>query len=442
MSVSILNTAKGIGDNNTNNQVPSAGIGERYWVKVVAKEGAWANIPTTLTVAGTTDTVFDLITSNQSAVMKVAMYGVKETGIGTGISTANGSITYNADGDTPGSAAIVVACVVADGVNQTTPFTNTNNVGFSSDSSDNTEDCPFTLDEILDGLGIAFVSCSKTNTTWTLTDNGYAKNGDGQWVQGSNTSGNCATKLITSQSLGQLTTLLSGLSPQKTGTIGIMLLPSGGGGTPLIVQNLTQAQNIDQPALTQTNSLSANSINQSQTIDQPILTQQNILSTDDINQSQTIDSLILTQAHILSVNDITQSQTIDNITLSVAGALLVNNLSQTQTIDLASIIQSHILLVNGLDQSQSIDEPGLSIGITVDDINQAQTLDLASLTQANILSVDNLTQAQLLDNVYSGEIVVGSHKGEVLVFSAYNGIITSTNAHTGEVKVFNAVDIT
>lgn len=420
MAVSILNSAVGVGRNDSNNQVPSAGIGERFWLKFVAKEGAWADIPTTLTVSGTTSTIFDLITSIQTATMKVAIYGVKEAGIGTGINTGNGSLSFNVDGDTPTNSAIVIGSIVADGVDQTTPFTETNDVGFSSDSSDSTEDCPFTLDEIVDAMGIAFVSCSKTGTTWTLTDNSYAKNGDGQWVQGSNTSANCAVKAITSQSLGQLTTLTSGLTGDKTGTIGIMLLPSGGGSISLVVNDLTQ----------------------SQTVDQPSLTQNNILAVNDLDQNQSIDSLTLTQAHILSVNDITQNQTIDNVTLSVAGALLVDDLTQSQTIDLANIIQNHILLVNGLDQSQSVDQPSLSIGITVDDINQAQTLDAAALVQANILSVDNLTQAQILDNVYSGEIVVGSHKGEVLVFSAYNGIITSTNAHTGEVKVFNAVDIT
>lgn len=167
-------------------------------------------------------------------------------------------------------------------------------------------------------------------------------------------------------------------------------------------------------------SLLVDDLSQSQTIDQPSLTQANILSTDDINQSQTIDSPVLTQAHILTVDDITQAQ----------------------TIDIANIIQSHILSVNDLNQSQSIDEPALVARIIVDNINQAQTLDVPALVQANVLSVDNLTQAQILDNVYSGAIVVGSHKGEVLVFSAYNGIIQSTNAHTGEVKVFNAVDIT
>ena len=227
MAVTVLDTAQGIGDNNNNPIAPSAGT-DRYWLIAVQKEGAWVNIPSSIEVDGTTQSTLSLIASNQSATMKVALYGVNDAGRGTGVSTGNTTITYNADGDTPASAACVVSAIVLQGVNQTTPFTNTNNVGFSTDSSDSTEDCPFTLDEIVDALGIGFVSCSKTGTTWGLTDNSYAKNGSGQWVQGSNTSGNCAVKAISSQSLGQLTTLTSGLTGDKTGTIGIMLLPAGG----------------------------------------------------------------------------------------------------------------------------------------------------------------------------------------------------------------------
>ncbi len=213
-------------------------------------------------------------------------------------------------------------------------------------------------------------------------------------------------------------------------------------GISLIVNDINQSQSFDAPTLTQAHSLAVNDVDQNQTIDQPSLTQANILGVNDLNQNQSIDSPTLTQAHILTVNDITQSQAIDNVTLAVAGALLVDNLSQSQTVDLANIIQNHILSVNGLDQNQTIDQPSLLTGITVNDITQTQSLDLPTLTQANILSIDNLTQAQILDNITLGGLVVGFHKGEILVFSAYNGIITSTNAHTGEVKVFNAVDLT
>lgn len=38
--------------------------------------------------------------------------------------------------------------------------------------------------------------------------------------------------------------------------------------------------------------------------------------------------------------------------------------------------------------------------------------------------------------------IIGFHEGEVSVFTAYNSIITATNAQTGEVAVLNAVDLT
>lgn len=225
MPVSVLDSADGVGDNNTNPVAPSAGT-NRYWLIAVQSEVVWATIPSTITVSGTTSTTLDLITSNQSATMRVALYGCNDAAIGTSPNTSNGSLTYNADGDTPASAAIVVTGIVLQGVDQTTPYTNTVEEGFDSDSTNSTQNCPFTLDEIVDGMGVAFVSCSKTGTTWTLTDNGYAANGSGQWTQGSNTSANCAVKAISSESLGASTTLTTGLTGDKTGTLAIMLLPT------------------------------------------------------------------------------------------------------------------------------------------------------------------------------------------------------------------------
>jgi hypothetical protein len=227
MAVSVLDTATGIGDNNTNPRSVSAGT-DRYWLIAVQHEVAWTTIPSTITVSGTTSTTLSLIATATGGTINSALYGCNDAAIGTSPSTSNGSLTYNADGDTPASSGIVVASIVAAGVDQTTPFTNTVDVGYSTDSTNSTQNCPFTLDEVADGLGVAFVACSKTGTTWTLTDNSYAKNGDGQWVQGTATSGNCATKLITGNSSGVTTTLTTGLTGDKTSTLGIMLLPSGG----------------------------------------------------------------------------------------------------------------------------------------------------------------------------------------------------------------------
>lgn len=39
-------------------------------------------------------------------------------------------------------------------------------------------------------------------------------------------------------------------------------------------------------------------------------------------------------------------------------------------------------------------------------------------------------------------ISIGFHQGEVVVFSAYDGVVDAGNAYTGKVATFNAIDIT
>lgn len=223
MAVSILVTGQGAGDNNTNPLTVVSGT-DRYWLMAIQKEGVFDPAATAVHVSGDTTTNFTFITSitGGTPTMDIGLYGCKDADIGTNPSTSNGSLTYT--GSSPSSSAIVVTSILLEGVDQTTPFTDTDDVGHSVDHANSTEDCPFTLDEIIDGMGIAFLSCSNTGTTWDLTDNGYAAESGGQWTNSTATAAHIATKAITSQSLGQLTTLTSGLVGSKTGTMGIMML--------------------------------------------------------------------------------------------------------------------------------------------------------------------------------------------------------------------------
>ncbi len=227
MATSVLNAAVGIGDNNTNPVVPFAGTGGRVWLQFVTEEGGafGTAFPSTAAVAGDTNTTFNLLASvsDPATTMSSALYYCLDADIGINPSTLNGSLTYNADGNTPNSSTTVVVSIVLDGASQTSPFTNVEDDGWSVDSTNSTENCPFTLDELVDAVGVGFVSCSKTGTTWTLTDNGYAASGSGQWAAGTNTSANCATKVISSQALNQLTTFTSGLAGDKVSTIGVMV---------------------------------------------------------------------------------------------------------------------------------------------------------------------------------------------------------------------------
>ena len=172
MSVTLLNAPVGIGDNNSNPVAPSAGV-DRYWRITVFIENQWATVPSTITVDGTVPTVLTLIDEFDGPTFHVATYGCKDADFGTDISVADGSLTYNVDGDSPPASNTVVIGEVFAGVDQTTPFVDTDGVGRSLTSANNTQNCISTVDEVNDGYGSIHVACSKTGTTWDLTDNGY-----------------------------------------------------------------------------------------------------------------------------------------------------------------------------------------------------------------------------------------------------------------------------
>jgi len=226
MPVTILDPAVGVGDNNTNPINPSAGT-DRGYALAVFREGAWADVALTLTAAGDTDATLTRIATLQGPTFRIGLYLAIDADMGENLSTANGSLTYSSG--TPASSSIVVVGATVQGLHQTTPYTDTEDIGWSLDATNNTEDCPFTLDATVDALGLAFFACSKTNTTWTITDNGYAASGSGQWTNSTATAANAAAKEILTQVLAQLTTFTSGLSSDKTATAAIMLLPADSG---------------------------------------------------------------------------------------------------------------------------------------------------------------------------------------------------------------------
>ncbi len=192
--------------------------------------------------------------------------------------------------------------------------------------------------------------------------------------------------------------------PSSTGADGdrpSLMVTHAGGAAALVVQNLSQAQTIGSPTITQNHILPVDDLSQDQTISQPVLTQAHVLPVNNLTQDQLLSIPTLLQNHILSVDDLSQAQTIGNVTL-VGGVLA--------------------LIVQNLSQDQTIGQP--------------------ALTQQHLLSVDDLTQAQLIDNVFLGGLVVGFLKGELSVISGYNGEIQVINALTGKVTVINPLKIT
>ena len=203
----------------------------------------------------------------------------------------------------------------------------------------------------------------------------------------------------------------------------ISAFDSGTGLVTLVINDISQAQTIDNIDLTQQNTLAIQDTAQAQTIDNLDLTQaHNLVIADtaqaqtinnlnlvqshnlEINgtaQSQTSDNIDLTQAHNLSIDDTAQSQTSDNLVLSVGGELTIADSSQSQTSDNINLTQAHNLVIAETTQSQSSDNLSLdqSSQLVIADTDQSQTSDNLILTQAHNLSVNNTTQAQSSDNL-------------------------------------------
>jgi hypothetical protein len=140
----------------------------------------------------------------------------------------------------------------------------------------------------------------------------------------------------------------------------------------LIIDNMSQAQGIDNVAITQVHSLLADDVTQSQSIDDISITQVHILLVQDVQQSQQLGNLDITQLHVLAIDNLSQAQLIDNLDITQAHLLTVQNLSQTQAIDGISITQVHHIPVNNVFQSQVIN------GITI--------------TQVHNLTIQNMLQ--------------------------------------------------
>jgi len=225
MAVSILDAILSTPDNNTNQMVPSAGT-DRYWVIACNREGAVSG-NATITVDGTVPTVFDLICWNGSAASgEVSIYGCKDADIGSGISTSNGSLETIATS----SNDCRVYNMVFQGVDQTTPYTNIEDDGWSIFDDASGQNLLFTLDETVDAMGIAIGGTSANPTTWIL-DNGYTHEASSPYTGDINWETIITSKTISSESLGQLTTFDNGSSGVRLGLAAIMLLPAGGGGT-------------------------------------------------------------------------------------------------------------------------------------------------------------------------------------------------------------------
>jgi len=131
-----------------------------------------------------------------------------------------------------------------------------------------------------------------------------------------------------------------------------------------------------------------------------VLTQANILAVNDINQAQALDNVTLSQGYILAVAGLLQSQTIDNITLQLS-ALAPQDISQAQSIDAVSLTEYAVLSVNDLTQSQVIDIVNLG-GLIIGEL--AGTIVIYAKMGGDIVVFESLSGSPAIYESLSGTV--------------------------------------
>lgn len=238
------------------------------------------------------------------------------------------------------------------------------------------------LELYVDGILVDSIAFAASNLNWNNNENWYLGGGEGDL---NNVDGTIMFAAVWHRSFyaGEHIEFYRNMYDLlKPKTSPGYFTPDAGGGITLTVQDITSAQTLSEPNLTQQNILSVNSLSLAQSISQPSLTQANILSVDSITSGQTIENVSLTVAAALSVQNITNDQTLQNVELIQQAILAVNNINSDQTL-------SNITLTTG-DQ------------LIVQDILNTQTISSPTLTAHALLLVDQITNTQFIGVVNLG----------------------------------------
>ena len=169
----------------------------------------------------------------------------------------------------------------------------------------------------------------------------------------------------------------------------------------LVIDAITQAQTLENVTITQVHELVIANLTQAQTLDNLTVTIVTNLVIADLIQAQTLDNLTLTQVHELVIAALTQAQALDNLILTQVHQLVINALTQAQTLDNVTMTQVHQLVIAALTQTQTLDNLTVAIvtNLVVADLTQAQTLDNLTITQVYNIIIAALTQAQTLQGL-------------------------------------------
>jgi hypothetical protein len=172
-------------------------------------------------------------------------------------------------------------------------------------------------------------------------------------------------------------------------------------GLSLILQNITLAQALTEPSLTQQNTLATNNLLSSQILNNIDLTQQNILTIDSTLENQSIDNLVLLAGGNLTVQGIISNSVLNNIDLIQQNALSLGSIQVTQFLQNVDLIQQNIISIASLTDSQGLSNITLNQGgaLIVSEITQQVLLETVNLIQQNILSIDSINLSQSIENI-------------------------------------------
>jgi hypothetical protein len=184
----------------------------------------------------------------------------------------------------------------------------------------------------------------------------------------------------------------------------------------LVVADVSQAQSVGSPALTQEHNLTpanvaqaqtvqnvalgvdltVQDVAQTQTVESPTLTVAVTLDVDDVAQAQAVGSPTLAQDHQLAVQDVAQAQTAQSPALVQQHQLAVDGVVQAQTVQSLALTQVHVLDPADVAQAQTVESPTLDTELTLNiaDVVQAQAVEAPALVQDHQLQVDSVAQAQ------------------------------------------------
>lgn len=195
------------------------GAGPRLVVFCAQFETPGGAAITAVSVGGQPATFVHTTLNENGATFSTLLAYIKEDDIANITST-----TMSYTGASPGGSSGFLQAVVVENTDQTTPYVNTDQVGYDSYTQNSTDDATFTLDPVSKGLALAFVATSNGNISPDMNGNaGWSQQGSNV-VNGSNNSGYIATKTYGDADEAPVsTTLKTGVAGGKVAVSSLMI---------------------------------------------------------------------------------------------------------------------------------------------------------------------------------------------------------------------------